>query len=186
MQKRVRTRRVERSKNGAALPLLLLLALPVAFWLGRKSVPDPPPPPEPVACEPKSVCTSTAGLCPCPPPKKPRAPRREKIQVLPIPKKQSPPVETAPFERDPTEPTAAYLRAHAADLSACAPKTGARIRIHLEVQVSPAGAIERVKITNLEPPPGEIASCVDRMVRALTPPGFDGSASEVFALTVVL
>jgi hypothetical protein len=186
MQKRLRTRRVERpTKNGAALPLLLLLAMPVVFWFGRKSVPDPPPPPEPVACEPTTVCTSTAGLCPCPAPK-PRGPKKPKIQVLPIPKKQTPPLETAPFERDPTESTAAYLRAHASELSACAPKIGARVRIHLEVQVSPAGAIEKVKITNLEPPPAEIASCVDRMVRALTPPGFDGSSSEVFALTVVL
>jgi hypothetical protein len=180
MQRRLR--RVDRPKNSAALPLLLLLALPLAFWWGRKSAPQPTPPPE-IACEPGPVCTSTAGLCPCPAPKKAHA---KKIDLLPIPKKQTPPIETPRVERDPTAPTAAYLRAHASDLSACAPKTGARVRIHLEVQVAPTGAIEKVKIENLEPPPTDVAACVDRTVRAMTPPSFDGTASETFALTVVL
>jgi hypothetical protein len=106
--------------------------------------------------------------------------------VLPIPKREVPPEETPPFERDPTEPTARYLRERAAELSVCAPKTGARVRVHLEVQIAPSGAVEKVRITNLEPLPPEIASCVDRIVHAMTPPGFDGTVPEIFALTVVL
>jgi hypothetical protein len=54
------------------------------------------------------------------------------------------------------------------------------------VQVAPSGAVEKVRITNLEPLPSDIASCVDRALRAMKPPGFDGTSSEIFALTVVL
>lgn len=172
------------ARSSRALPALLLLLMPLVFWWGRNSAEQPElPVPQPVACPEPVVATSTAGLCPCPAPKKPRA---KKVEVLPIGKKQTPPSETARLERDPTEATAKYLRAHVSELSACAPKTGARLRVHLEVQVSPEGAIEKVRITNLEPLPHEIASCVDRTVRALSPPGFDGTSSEVFALTVVL
>ncbi len=171
------------ARPGRVLGWLLLL-LPLGFWLGRTTAPRPEP--TPVACPPEppaGATTSTKGLCPCPAPK---TPAKKRIRVLPIPRKATPPEITRPFERDPTAATAKYLRTHAADLSACAPHTGARVRVHLEVEVAPGGAILKVHILNLEPLPGDLASCVNRTVRALSPPGFDGSTSEVFALTVVL
>ena len=180
MRKRRAPRR-EPASNG--LPILLLLMLPLAFWIGRRTAPREEPVVEtPIACLPQPCTTSTAGLCPCPAPKKPK----KKIDVLPIPKKQTPAQETAEMERDPTAATARYLREHAASFSACAPKTGAQLRVHLEVQVAPAGVVEKVRITNLEPLSSDVAACVDRIANEMTPPGFDGTASEIFALTVVL
>lgn len=187
MQRRLQAARPRPSRPpNRTLPILLLIAMPLVFWWGRKSVEQPPNPPiapvAPVECPPvPSTRTSTAGLCPCPRPKKPRT-----AQVLPLEKRQTPPQQMPAFERDPTETTGRYLKEHASDLSQCAPNTGARLRVHLEVHVSPSGAVEKVRITNLEPVTAEIAACVDRTVRALKPPGFDGTAPEIFALTVVL
>jgi hypothetical protein len=89
-------------------------------------------------------------------------------------------------ERDPTAKTAQYLREHARDLSVCAPSGGGSMRIHLEVTVTPDGAIDRINLVNLDPPPEKVAECVRKKVEQLEPPGFDASDAETFALTVVL
>lgn len=101
-------------------------------------------------------------------------------------RKKTPPEETPAVHRDPTADTARYLRTEAAKLTSCAPKTGARVRVHLEVEVTPKGEVTRVEITNLDPVPGEVASCVDTGIKALEPPAFDATQPEVFALTIVL
>jgi hypothetical protein len=109
------------------------------------------------------------------------------VRALAINRKLTPPVTTPPArDRDPTEATARYLREHAQDLASCAPKAGEEVRVHLEVTVQPQGAIERARITNLEPLPPGVSECVEKRVRALKPAGFDGSKAETFALTVVL
>jgi hypothetical protein len=97
------------------------------------------------------------------------------------------PVETVVPERDPTADAAAYLKREAANvLSECAPSTGARVRIHLEIEVHPSGAVKTARITNVDPFPSELGACVDRKVRTLVAPPFDAAAPEVFALTVLL
>lgn len=177
----------------SALPLLVIL-LPLAFFAGRWTVEPPAPAPE---LEPPRAATSTPAValpaavtrtasvagdcCPCPPPKKPVDPK------LVLERKAKPPVEVpTPPPVDPTAQTAKYLRDGAKRLSACAPKTGASLRVHLEITVAPDGKIDRSRITNLDPLPPEVSGCVEAVVSALTPPGFDGSRAEVFALTVVL
>lgn len=90
------------------------------------------------------------------------------------------------MDRDPTAKTAQYLRSEAAKLTSCAPKTGARVRVHLELEVKPTGEITRVEITNLDPAPAEVAACVDAGIQRLEPPPFDGTRAEAFALTIVL
>lgn len=58
--------------------------------------------------------------------------------------------------------------------------------MHLEITVAPAGRIEDVRVTNLDPLPAQVASCVLERVQSFDPPGFDASSAEIFALTVVL
>lgn len=123
--------------------------------------------------------TSTVGLCPCPPPRRPRA-----TSVVP---KRRPAVTTPPFTApDPTAETARYLREQARTLGECAPPNGAELRVHLELTVAPSGEIEAQRITNVDPVPGDVVRCIERVIGTLAPPGFDASASEVFVLTVVL
>jgi hypothetical protein len=181
-----------KAKSRAPLLFAVLLAIPIAFWLGRWSesmesragslsselaaAPEcPEPPPSAVSAVP----TSTIGLCPCPRPKPPVS--------LAIKRKNKPPVETPPHEPpDPTAATARYIKEHAQDLAQCAPKSGGELRVHIEVTVMPRGAIERVRITNLDPLPPGVTQCVHRTILALKPPGFDAMRSEIFAITVVL
>ncbi len=165
-----------------------ILLLPAAFLLGRLTGPSASPSPDPVPistapraapCPQGQTTTSTIGLCPCPRPKQAKG--------LPIKRKPREILATGPAKaRDPTAKTAAYLKEHAKALASCAPKSGATMRIHLEVTVTPEGKIEGVELTNLDPPPNEVADCVKKRVGALQPPGFDASDAETFALTVVL
>lgn len=160
--------------------------MPLAFYAGRTTAPSPeiPPPPEPSPEPPAlAVSTSTAGLCPCPKPPPPRKPAKPKK----LTKKAPPPVVTPDFERaDPTKETAAYLKRASRRLAKCAPAHGAQTRVHLEVTVEPSGTITVVHITNVDPVPGAIATCVDREMKALTPPAFDATEPATFGLTVVL
>ncbi len=103
-----------------------------------------------------------------------------------LPKKKVPLLSVTLPSRDPTAETAAYLKEQMKQLADCAPQGGAPLRIHLEVKVSPPGPVEQVRLTNVEPLPSEVAACVERTVKGLTPPPFDGSAAETFALTVLL
>lgn len=167
--------------------LVWLALLPMAFFLGRITSPAPPPieppvetpplqDPEPVA----AAATSTAACCPCPPPKT-KAPIH-----APIAGKKVPPQAVTEPERDPTEATAQYVRNSAGLFGECAPKTGAGLRVHLEITVKPSGAIERSRVANLDPLPEEVSGCVRRVLDTLKPPGFEGASPETFALTVVL
>lgn len=183
--------------------------LAAAFWLGRWSAPAAPAdesgapgqsgpsaagtataastgfagrgPRGLIASAAGASATSSVALCPCPRRFKSSGPK------LTVKRKMKPPIETPPgTARDPTEGTASYLRAHAADLAACAPASEGELRVHLEVTVSPKGAIDRVQVTNLDPLPGGVAGCVEQKIAGLVPPGFDASKPETFALTVVL
>jgi hypothetical protein len=173
--------------------LLLLLLAGGAFYLGRLTSPKPVFPPvgetEPSEPEPEpeaqpllaGALTSTTGLCPCPKPRK-RGPKKK-----PIGKRKSDKVVTAPFERpDPTEATAEYLKRAAKRLAACAPAGGKRLRVHLQVTVAPEGTIDAVSITNLDPIDPDVGACVEKEVRTFTPPPFDATEAETFALTAVL
>lgn len=128
-----------------------------------------------------SILVQTASVtppcCACP---KPRP------KPVGLPKKKVPLQPVALPSRDPTAETAAYLKEQMKRLADCAPQGGAPLRIHLEVKVSPPGPVEQVRLTNVDPLPSEVASCVERTVKGLTPPPFDGSAAETFALTVLL
>jgi hypothetical protein len=88
--------------------------------------------------------------------------------------------------RDPTAETGRYLRGSAERFAPCAPPGAAPHRVHVEIAVAPSGAVEGARITNLDPVPSEVSACVERTARALTPPGFDGSRSELFSLTLRL
>lgn len=128
--------------------------------------------------------TSTAGLCPCPAPKpsRPRPPKKR-----PLARRDVPPAAPAATRRaDPTAATARFLKAQASALTDCAPPSGQPLRLHLEVEVAPAGQVEACRITNLVPVPPAIARCVQAAIEALEPPPFDAVAPERFALTVVL
>ena len=166
------------------------------FWAGRQSVDgnsalQASPPHElslPEANGPLAaiapVLTSTAGLCPCPKPRPARTPRKKR---RPLTRRRVPAktVKTA-TRADPTARTAAFLRKEAARLSACAPASGAPVRLHLEVVVAPSGEIRDGRITNLQPAPADVGRCVLDAVRALRPPGFDAVEARRFGLTVVL
>lgn len=200
-KERARVPRALPRKKSSKAPWVLasLIALAAVFWLGRWSTSlagfelstgvrtssvaetgldeqlpkDCPPPPILTG----NVATSTMAMCPCPRPK----------PAVGIKRKIKPPVETPPHELpDPTAATARYLKERAQELGACAPKAGGEVRVHLEVTVVPKGAIERVRITNLDPLPPGVSACVHKTVLAFTPPGFDASRPETFALTVVL
>jgi hypothetical protein len=107
--------------------------------------------------------------------------------MLAIKRKPTPPITTPPAkDRDPTEGTARYLREHARDLAKCAPKAGEELRVHFEVTVAPGGKVEGARIVNLEPLPTGVSACVEKTITELKPPGFDGSKSETFAMSVVL
>lgn len=164
--------------------------MPLAFYAGRTTAPEPPAPQgapiaalddvEPAPCF--ETTTSTAGLCPCPKPRVPKPPTKRAIDG-----QAPPPVVTPDFDRpDPTKQTADYLKRASRRLSVCAPAHGARTRVHLEVTVRPDGTIDQVHITNVDPVPGAIATCVDRELHTLTPPGFDATEPQTFGLTVVL
>jgi hypothetical protein len=166
-----------------------ILLLPLAFIIGRLTGaaptltpavgPDPIRCPETKPCPSVQASTSTIAMCPCPKPKL--------VKGLPIKRKPREILSTGPAkDRDPTARTAQYLKEHAKALATCAPKSGATMRIHLEVTVTPEGKIDGVELTNLDPPPTEVADCVKKQVGALRPPGFDASEAETFALTVVL
>lgn len=183
---RPRPRRPE-TRSGLRWSVALgLIAL--AFWLGRLTAPEaaesfsqtPDLTPDAGSSELASAMTttSTIGLCPCP---KPRRPRMRPLKKKPIPPRP-PPITL----RDPTLDTAAYLKKEARRLTPCAPRSGQPVRIHLEVTVKPSGEIQTVAVNNFEPsPPGVVRCVVDRM-RALKPPGFDGTVPETFGLTVRL
>ncbi len=184
-----RPRRPPPNRGPARWPYLALaLLVPLAFYAGRLTVPEPTEPetPERAEAPPQTECvevtTSTAGLCPCPKPRPPRPPKK-----LAIDGKAPDPVVTPDFEReDPTQATAEYLKRASRRLAVCAPPHGARTRVHLEVTVRPDGTIDQIGITNVDPVPGPIATCVERELRALTPPGFDATEPQTFGLTVVL
>lgn len=128
-----------------------------------------------------AAVTSTAGLCPCPPRRKPSPKRRAIVRRAP------PPVELPPPpQQDRSAATARYLKESAGRFAACAPAGGEKIRVHVEIGVSPSGAIEAFRIANLEPVPKGVAACVEGVARGLSPPGFDASEGELFALTLVL
>lgn len=147
-------------------------------FVATSTVPQDSCPKDQVALASQTL-TSTIGLCPCPKPRPPPS--------LAIKRKPKAPLVTPPFEGpDPTEATAKYLRERAKELGTCAPKSGGEVRVHLEVTVTPKGSVERVAITNVEPVPVPISDCVQRTVLALSPPGFDASKPETFAITVVL
>lgn len=159
------------------------VALLLAFWAGRATSPA-----ETTGGAAPGVDVSEAAaevdaeprLCPCPePPPPPSAASR-------IKRKRLPPADTALPTEDRTEETARFLRARAGELASCAPRTGGRTRVHLEIRIAPAGEIEDVRITNLDPVPQAIARCLDTELRAVRPPAFDGASSETFAITVVL
>lgn len=170
---------------------MLAIALALAFYLGRWSVaPDPPaavpiPPvaeapacPDPILTQ-NAAGTSTVGLCPCP--------RPRPLRMLPIVKKKKPPASIHDQTRtDPTEATARYLREQANRLAPCAPAQGTELHVHLEVDVAPKGEVQRVKVTNLDPVPTEVSTCVERIYSGLQPPAFDSREVATFALTVVL
>lgn len=176
--------------------LLLALALGLAFYLGRWSVAaQQEVPPTPAALAPEAVAevcpkadpasptaqvqTSTIGLCPCPRKKPPR--------ILPIARRRPAPEPVADRGRaDPTLATARYLRDQAGRLAPCAPSRGGELHVHLEVEVAPKGQVAKVKVTNLDPVPPEVSTCVERIYSSLTPPGFDAREPATFALTVVL
>jgi hypothetical protein len=176
----------------AALALALAAA---AFALGRYGPGTHPPAPAPGAPGPAAApspqdepapalaatVTSTAGLCPCPPPRPARTDKR------PLARRAVPAAAVAPVHRpDPSGDTARFLLAEAAKLTRCAPPAGAPLRLHVEVEVAPSGAVKGAQITNLEPVPGEVARCVLDALTALGPPGFDAVDPRRFALTVVL
>ncbi len=190
-------RRVTPKKRSIVWWIALAAATLIAgFYLGRESrelegnsataataatpVPlDSCPPDQGSGTVLTNVATSTAGLCPCPRPRPPVS--------LAIKRKPKPPLTTPPYEGpDPTEATARYLRERAKALGACAPASGGEVRVHLEVTVTPKGNVERVAITNVEPVPIVVSDCVQKTVAALSPPGFDASKPETFAITVVL
>lgn len=197
---RARVPRALPRKKSSKAPAVLasLIALAAVFGLGRWSASfaglsstgepetktasvaqelpkDCPPPPLSTG----NIGTSTIGLCPCPRPRPQPA--------VGIKRKIKPPVETPPHELpDPTAATARYLKERAQELGVCAPKAGGEVRVHLEVTVVPKGAIEKVRITNLDPLPPGVSACVHKTILAFTPPGFDASRPETFALTVVL
>jgi hypothetical protein len=196
MRSRMRFARLRKSvpgsKERSRLAILPWLLIPVAFLLGRSlsversepprqstSEEEVPPDSEPIA---SATSSASAACCPCPEPKPPKVARPQK------PSKKAPApveIERSP-ERDATAATARYLKDNAQKLASCAPKTGAQLRVHLEVTVSPSGAIERSRIANLDPVPPEVSACVEEVMKTLSPPGFDAARSEVFALTVVL
>ena len=170
---------------------MLAIALALAFYLGRwsakpdlaASVATAPPAEVPACPEPTlsqgGVATSTIGLCPCPRPRPPR--------MLPIDKKKKPPTSIHDQTRtDPTEATARYLREQANRLAPCAPAQGTELHVHLEVEVAPKGEVQRVKVTNLDPLPGDVSTCVEKIYSELHPPAFDSREVATFALTVVL
>ncbi|MBK6684393.1 MAG: hypothetical protein IPG45_07955 [Deltaproteobacteria bacterium] len=178
-------------RSSRALWPLLAIALALAFYLGRWSAPPAPPPslttaspaevpecPEPTLTQ-GGTGTSTIGLCPCPRPRPPR--------MLPIAKKKKPPTSIHDQTRsDPTEATARYLREQANRLAPCAPAQGTELHVHLEVEVAPKGEVQRVKVTNLDPLPSEVSTCVEKIYSELHPPAFDSREVATFALTVVL
>lgn len=167
---------------GALIGVLATLALT------RPSTTSPPPAAadEPLLAATSSasatrVPTSTVGLCPCPPPPRPRLPAVARARRAPPAGTLTPPA--AP---DPTGEVARYLRGEASRFSPCAPSAGAPVRLHLELSIQPSGALESVRIANIEPVPLAVASCAEAIARGLTPPPFDGTAVEVFSLTLVL
>jgi hypothetical protein len=178
--------------------LLVIGALGLGVLIGRSTAPPAPTEP-PAESEPKpqasktstpsvgaawaaraTLSTSSTALCPCPKP-------RPLTPVLALARKQVPPVATPPLkERDPTARTAAYLRDQAQRFSRCAPTSGERLRVHLEIRVEPGGQMSCFKITNLEPLPPGVSVCLEAVAHELSPPGFDAHDPEDFALTVVL
>lgn len=190
-RRRAAGRAPQRAQRSSALPLLgLALALLISFGLGRWTAPQPPPPPAAIeaAEEPEesppplsATLSSTAALCPCPRPRRPGPP---KLAAVPRP---IPPAWTQVATRaDPTSETQRYLSSSAQRFAGCARGSGAPERVHLEIRVSPEGAVEKVRLMNLDPVPAALASCVEEQALRLTPPGFDGVTSETFALTLVL
>lgn len=190
---RKHVRRLPPARKRSKEPRWPAFALPFiiagAFWVGRTTAPEPPTPAAmpPPACEEDPgtlVSTSTAGLCPCPKPRKPKAPRPSKKAIA---KKKSEAVVTPAFERpDPTKATAAYLKREIRRLALCAPEGGKRLRVHLEVTVTPGGAIDAVSIRNVEPIAQEVATCVKEQIGSFEPPPFDAIEPATFALTAVL
>jgi len=169
--------------------VVALLSLALGLLIGRQSapapVPDPLAPPEaPVECPTvtSATVTSTAGLCPCPPP--PRS-ARLRPTVARVRSPLPPPRSPAP-RGDPTLEVVQYLRAEASRFGACAPPAGDALHLHLELTVRPDGSMESVRIANLDPVPPAIASCVEQEARRLSPPPFSSAVAEVFALTLVL
>lgn len=175
----------------SALPLLgLALALLGSFGLGRLTAPAPPATPqaEPEVPEESeeppvlsAASSSTQALCPCPRPRRPGPPKLAKVS-RPIPPAWTPLATRA----DPTSATQRYLGSSAPSFAGCARGSGAPERVHLEIRVSPDGAVENVRLTNLDPVPADLATCVEQQALQLRPPGFDGVASETFGLTLVL
>ncbi|MFO0725041.1 MAG: hypothetical protein U1E65_14775 [Myxococcota bacterium] len=188
IRRRARTlaRRAETSPVRTLGWLALIAALFGAFWLGRASAPAAPAPeacPEPSLVEAAPLsASSTAGLCACPPARRPgiKAPPRSPPASLPR-------LATEPAVRaDPTAATQHYLKESAPLFQACAQSSGAPVRVQLELSVTPEGKVERVRVANLDPLPAAIVSCVEARASALEPPGFDGAQPEVFGLGLVL
>lgn len=169
------------------LALLIGIGLGLIGARGWSSPPGASPAiePSPVATSScaAAASTSTVGLCPCPtpPPARPPRPAVARSRRAPAP---GPPHTRPPG--DPTAEVARYLREQATRFSRCAPPAGAPLRLHLELAIQPTGALEGVRIANIEPLPPDVVACAEETARALTPPAFDGSATEVFSLTLVL
>ena len=156
------------------------------MWWARPAAPAsslPPPAVETATSAAVAPCTaetSSVALCPCPRPPARRTPvvaRARRAPPLPPP---------PPGPPDATRDVMRYLREEAQRFSRCAPQSGGRVRLFLELTVAPTGALDAVHIANIEPVEPSLAACVEAVARTLTPPAFSADAPELFSLTLVL
>ncbi len=184
--------RRDRGRSSGALPLALALLLGIVLgiagtrWSSAARAPQVEGSPVATSsCTTSSVAPSAAialtGLCPCPTPPPARRPVAARSRRAPEPGAARPHTPG-----DPTAEVARYLREQATRFSPCAPPAGAPLRLHLELSIQPNGALESVRIANIEPLPPAVVACAEQTARALTPPPFEGAVTEVFSLTLVL